>query len=86
MPIASSPPPRKSRQIQTRQLVTDGNFTLKETGSGKWTVSYKQIGDAWYLADELSQGSVDDGTGTFEHVDVQFFNDTEVTEPPDSLR
>jgi hypothetical protein len=68
---------------QTRQLVTDGNFTLKETGSGKWTVSYKQIGDSWYLADELSQGTVDDGAGTFDHVDVQFFN--VATDPHDNL-
>jgi hypothetical protein len=68
---------------QTRQLVTDGNFTLKETGSGKWTVSYKQIGDFWYLSDELSQGPVEDGTGTFDHVDVQFFN--VVADPHDNL-
>ena len=68
---------------QTRQLVTDGNFTLKETGSGKWTVSYKQTGDAWYLSDELSHDAVTDGTGTFDHVDVQFFNVT--ADPHDNL-
>jgi len=68
---------------QTRRLVTDGNFTAKETGSGKWTVSYKQLGDAWYLSDELSQGSVADGAGTFDHVDVQFFN--VVADPHDNL-
>ena len=68
---------------QTRQLVTDGNFTLKETGAGKWTVTYKQLGDAWYLSDELSQNPVDDVTGTFTHVDVQFFN--VVADPHENL-
>jgi hypothetical protein len=68
---------------QTRQLVTDGNFTGKETGSGKWTVSYKQVDGAWYLSDELSQGPVFDATGKYEHVDVQFIN--VVADPHDNL-
>jgi hypothetical protein len=37
------------QSYQTRKLVTDGNFTLKETGSGLWTVTYVKSGDAWYL-------------------------------------
>jgi hypothetical protein len=68
---------------QTRQLVTDGNFTSKETGSGKWTVSYKQSGDAWYLSDEISQDPITDGGTKYDHVDVQFFN--VVADPHDNL-
>lgn len=59
---------------QTRRLVTDGNFTGKETGSGKWTVTYAQLRDAWYLDTEISQGPVYDATGTFQRVTVQFVN------------
>ncbi|MBD5657417.1 MAG: hypothetical protein IAI50_19875, partial [Candidatus Eremiobacteraeota bacterium] len=59
------------RSYQTRKLVTDGNFTRKETGSGLWTVSYVQSGDAWYLASEISQGPVNDDL-RYDHVAVQF--------------
>jgi len=59
---------------QTRQLVTDGNFTGKETGSGRWTVSYAHSGDAWYLSREVSNGSVSDGTGRFDSVSVEFLD------------
>jgi hypothetical protein len=64
------------QSYQTRKLVTDGNFTRKETGSGLWTVSYVQSGDAWYLQSEISQGPVDDGTGRYDHIAVQFLGVT----------
>jgi len=57
---------------QTRQLVTQGNFTAKETGAGKWTVSYTQSGDSWLLSREISNGPVNDGTGHFDTVTVEF--------------
>jgi hypothetical protein len=59
---------------QTRQLVTDGNFTGKETGSGKWTVSYAQSGAWWFLSREVSQSPVRDGTGHFDSVSVDFLD------------
>jgi len=59
---------------QTRRLVTDGNFTGKETGSGRWTVSYVQDGDAWYLSTEISEQPVSDETGRFDRVAVEFVN------------
>jgi hypothetical protein len=60
------------QSYQTRKLVTDGNFTRKETGSGLWTVSYVQSGDAWYLASEISQGPVSVDTGRYDRVAVEF--------------
>lgn len=57
---------------QTRRLVTDGNFTGRETGAGRWIVSYVQLRDAWYLASETSERPVVDSTGTFDRVSVQF--------------
>jgi hypothetical protein len=60
------------QSYQTRKLVTDGNFTRKETGSGLWTVTYVRSGDAWYLENEVSQGPVDDDTGRYDHIAVQF--------------
>ncbi len=57
---------------ETRKLVTDGNFTRKETGSGLWTISYVQSGNTWYLANEVSQGAVVDDTGRYDHIAVQF--------------
>jgi hypothetical protein len=59
------------QSYQTRKLVTDGNFTRKETGSGLWTVTYVQSGDTWYLGSEISQGPVDDGV-RYDHIAVQF--------------
>jgi hypothetical protein len=64
------------QSYQTRKLVTDGNFTRKETGSGLWTVSYVQAGDVWYLGSEVSQGPVNDGIGRYDHVAVQFVGAT----------
>jgi hypothetical protein len=60
------------QSYQTRKLVTDGNFTRKETGSGRWTVAYVQSGDAWYLDNEVSQGPFSDDSGSYEHIAVQF--------------
>jgi hypothetical protein len=68
---------------QARRLVTDGNFTGKETGSGRWTVSYVQDGDAWYLSTEISERPVHDSTGTFDRVAVQFVN--VVADPHENL-
>ena len=62
------------RSYQTRKLTTDGNFTRKETGSGLWTVTYVQTGDAWYLGSEVSDGPVTVDTGSYDHVAVQFVN------------
>jgi hypothetical protein len=59
---------------QTRQLVTDGNFTGKETGSGKWVVSYAQSGDRWFLAREVSEQLVHDGTGRYDSISVEFLD------------
>jgi hypothetical protein len=60
------------QSYQTRKLVTDGNFTRKETGSGLWTVTYVQSGDAWYLENEVSQRPFDDAAGRYDHIAVQF--------------
>ncbi|MBD5604492.1 MAG: hypothetical protein IAI48_05315 [Candidatus Eremiobacteraeota bacterium] len=57
---------------QIVRLKTDGNFTTKATGSGLWTVDYAAIDGRWYLADEISDGSVDSDAGTFDKVDVRF--------------
>ncbi len=46
------------QSYETRKLVTDGNFTLKETGTGLWTVTYAKSGDSWYITSEISQGPV----------------------------
>jgi len=59
---------------QTRQLVTDGNFTGKETGSGRWTVAYAQAGDRWFLAREVSNEPVHDGTGRYDSVSIEFLD------------
>lgn len=59
------------QSYQTRKLVTDGNFTRKETGSGLWTVTYVHSGDAWYLENEVSQGPVSDDV-RYDQVAVQF--------------
>jgi len=60
------------QSYQTRKLVTDGNFTRKETGSGLWTVTYVLSDDLWYLASEISQGPVNDDAGRYDHIAVQF--------------
>jgi hypothetical protein len=59
---------------QTRKLVTDGNFTRKETGAGRWTVTYAQSGDAWYLKNEISERPFGDAAGQYDHVAVQFLD------------
>jgi hypothetical protein len=64
------------QSYQTRKLVTDGNFTRKETGSGLWTVTYAQSGDAWYLASEISQAPFSDETGRYDQIAVQFIGVT----------
>jgi len=53
---------------QTRKLVTDGNFTSKDAGSGRWTVTYSQSGDSWYLSAEVSDGPI----AGYDRVAVQF--------------
>jgi hypothetical protein len=68
---------------QTRRLVTEGNFTGKETGSGRWTVSYVQNGSAWYLSTEMSERPVYDSTGRFDRVAVEFVN--VVADPHENL-
>ncbi len=60
------------QSYQTRKLVTDGNFTRRETGSGLWTVTYVHAGDQWYLGNEISQGPVGDGTARYDQLAVQF--------------
>jgi len=62
------------QSYETRKLVTDGNFTLRETGSGLWTVTYSKSGDAWYIASEVSQGPVNDACGHYQYVAVQFID------------
>jgi hypothetical protein len=68
---------------QTRLLVTDGNFTGKETRSGRWTVSYAQDGTSWYLSREISEQPVNDETGRFDRVAVEFIN--VVADPHENL-
>jgi len=70
------------QSYQTRKLVTDGNFTRKETGSGLWTVTYVQSGDTWYLESEVSQAPIDDDSGRYDHIAVQFIG---VTAAPHEL-
>jgi hypothetical protein len=67
------------RSYRTRKLVTDGNFTRKETGSGLWTVTHARSGDAWYLDNEISQTPVEDDSARYDHIAVQF---VEVTADP----
>ena len=57
---------------QTVRLKTDGNFTIKATGSGLWTVDYAEVDGSWYIADETSDGAVDTDAGHFDRVDVKF--------------
>jgi hypothetical protein len=55
-----------------RRLVTDGNFTIKETGSGRWVVSFVPVGNAWYLASEVSENPVSGPDVRYDRVSVQF--------------
>ncbi len=57
---------------QTVRLRTDGNFTLKATGAGLWTVDYALVAGSWYLSDESSDGPVSGDAGTYDKVDVRF--------------
>jgi hypothetical protein len=57
---------------QTVRLRTDGNFTLKATGAGLWTVDYALVDGSWYLSDESSDGAVSGDAGTYDKVDVRF--------------
>jgi hypothetical protein len=57
---------------QIVRLRTDGNFTNKATGKGLWTIDFANVGDAWYIADESSDGAVDTDAGHFDRIDVRF--------------
>jgi hypothetical protein len=57
---------------QTVRLRTDGNFTLKATGRGLWTVDYVEVDGSWYLSDETSAGAIDTDAGSYDKVDVRF--------------
>jgi hypothetical protein len=59
---------------QIVRLKTDGNFTIKPTGSGIWTVDYTEIDGSWYLSDEVSSGAVSGDSGSFDKLDVKFID------------
>ncbi len=59
---------------QIVRLKTDGNFTIKPTGSGIWTVDYTEMDGSWYIADEVSSGAVSGDSGSFDKLDVKFID------------
>jgi len=59
---------------QIVRLKTDGNFTIKPTGSGIWTVDYTEVDGSWYISDEVSSGAVSGDSGSFDKLDVKFID------------
>jgi hypothetical protein len=67
-----------ARTFETRQLVSDGNFTGSDV---PWMITFGDVGGALYIASEVAQAPVGVGEHRYERASLSFESITQTSAP-----